>query len=172
MDTRTKRGFWGRGLTQFSNCASNQTLQLTCTPLLECWTCSSNNTEGCFKEDAMGIETCGQDTTQCYQLKTLDTEGVVSIMHGCGVNTATEDNLKTCDAKRSAAKCGEDGMVCYCKECYGRLCNSSPFYKAAEAQTKAITGTISSVMYLMENLSTLLRVGMFDISVASGNSTG
>ena len=120
----------------------------------------------------MKIETCGVDVTQCYYLKYSDTASkAVHIKHACGVDDYHKTaNLKTCEAMSVAAKCGENGRVCFCKDCYGRLCNSSPLYKAAQAQTQAITGSIDSLMYLMRDLNKLLRVGMFDFSIISSTS--
>ena len=127
----------------------------------------------------MDIETCGVDVTQCYYLKYQDTATkAVKIKHACGVdNYDSTTNLHTCEKMKESANCGKNGRVCFCKECFGRLCNSSPLYKAAQAQTQAITGAIDSLMYLMTDLNKLLRVGMFDFSIVSEtsnstNSTG
>ena len=174
MDQRILKGYWGRGLTQFAKCNDTQKIYLTCTPRLQCYTCESDNTEDCYKQKEMDIMTCGVDVTQCYYMKYKDSKtNAVKIKHSCGVdNYDATENLHTCEKMKKDANCGGD-RVCFCKDCYGRLCNSSPLYKAAQAQTQAITGSIDSLMYLMEDLNKLLRVGMFDFSVVSesGNTT-
>jgi hypothetical protein len=112
-------------------------------------------------------------------MKYQDTSGnskTVKIKHSCGVDDyESTSNQKTCDKMKEAANCGKNGRICFCKDCYGRLCNSSPLYKAAQAQTQAITGSIDALMYLMRDLNKLLRIGMFDFSIvseSSSNSTG
>ena len=91
-------------------------------------------------------------------------------IRSCGVNTA-EENYNTCEIKKVANNCGVNGRVCFCKQCYGRFCNDSPLYKAATMASNAVTGSVSSMMDLMNDLSWLLRLGMFDFSLFSSNST-
>ena len=96
---------------------------------------------------------------------------------GCGQKGSSAQkgaNQKTCTFKQSEANCGEDGKLCFCRQCYGRLCNDSPLFKAAQAGMKTVTGTISGLSSLVDGLSKIIRAGMFDVTVAnslSSNST-
>ena len=175
-DERFIKGPWGRGLSDFSKCTTNQTVSLTCTPLLKCWSCESDNSEDCFREKNMKELDCNQNTIQCYTLKYTDTGGEKTV-RSCGSSIAS-NNHNTCTAEKAAAGCGKNGRVCFCRQCFGRLCNASPLYKVANMQSKTAVGALQSLAVLMEDLTTLLRIGMFDISVlrstnetAADNST-
>ena len=118
----------------------------------------------------MAVMECDHNTLQCYHLKYTDTNGATRTQRSCGDNSA-KSNYATCAAKKAEAGCGKDGRVCFCRNCYGRLCNDSPMYKAATLQANTLVGSVSGLMKLMGDLSTLLRLGMFDVSLVTGGTT-
>lgn len=175
MDPRVEKGFWGRPLTDFGRCNTTKTIKLHCIPLLVCYYCKSDNLTGCYQTAAMTKKTCDENVIQCYMLKTKNTDGKVSILHDCGYSvprgSKSTKNHNTCELERKNNQCGVNGKVCYCKNCYGRVCNSSPLYESTKDQTATVTGTLDFVMMFIDNISKLIRVGMFDLSVANNNTS-
>eukprot|EP00116_Pleurobrachia_bachei_P006658 sb/3466920/ len=177
MDERLTKGYWGRALTASEKCSKNTTIEVTCAPLLVCWKCEASDEKTCFEEDNSKKETCNMNVLQCYLLKTRESNGNIKVIRGCGEKgSSSEDgvNTKTCEKRQEAKECGRDGRVCFCRECYGRLCNDSPLFKAAQMSMKSISGTITGLSTLVDGMSKLLRAGMFDVSMMnelSANTT-
>ena len=66
--------------------------------------------------------------------------------------------------------CNRNGNdeTCFCKDCYGQLCNTSPMYKVAALMTNAVTGSMEGIMYMITAVTQLIRSGMFDASLLTG----
>ena len=168
--TKVIKGPWGRPLTQGAKCNITQTVYLNCTPLLKCWSCESDDVVGCFNTSQMKSVICNEDVLQCYHLKEYDTLGKLKkIVHGCGDDNKNT-NYDTCGKFRSDLGCGPN-KKCFCNDCYGHHCNASPLYKATAATGNTIIGSLNVIRYLLWTLTSLVRIGKFDISVFDNSST-
>jgi len=167
----TTKGPWGRPLTKYAKCNINQTVYLDCTPLLECYTCSSTNETGCFNQSNMIVTKCSEDVLRCYKFKREKADGTFIVEHGCMDDKI--DSKKTCsDLKKSCNRDSEGGdKTCFCRDCFGKLCNGTPMYKVVAEMTNAITGSMSGIMYMIDKVSELIRVGMYDTSLLDKNTT-
>lgn len=118
----------------------------------------------------MVVKKCSEDVLSCYRFKREKADGTFIIEHGCMDDKI--DSKSTCvDIKKRCNRDPEGGdKSCFCRDCFGRLCNRSPLYKVAVEMTNAITGSMTGIMYLIDKVSELIRIGMFDASVLDGAS--
>ena len=128
--------------------------------------------------NSLQVVTCNEDVRKCYRYKNVKKDGAVFVKFGCMMDT--QDEKFSCkDIKSENGIDGQDwtgcnrnenDKTCFCKDCYGRLCNASPMYKVGALMTNSVTGSMSGIMYLLKGVIQLIRIGMFDASLITGTT--
>ena len=121
----------------------------------------------------MQVVTCNEDVRRCYRYKNIKKDGTVLVKFGCMMDTQNEKfsckNIKSVDGVKDQDWTGcdrtKDDETCFCKDCFGRLCNAAPMYKVATIMTNAVTGSMTGIMYMITAVTRLIRIGMFDASM-------
>ena len=126
----------------------------------------------------MQVVTCNEDVRKCYRYKNIKNDGTVLVKFGCMMDTQNEKfsckDIKSVSGVKDQSWTGcdrtKDDKTCFCKDCFGRLCNAAPMYKVAAIMTNAVTGTMTGIMYMINAVTQLIRIGMFDASLLSGTA--